>query len=30
VLDHIGDEATEERCRQGALALCKAHPVYQA
>jgi glycine hydroxymethyltransferase len=30
VLDHIGDEATEERCRHGALALCKAHPVYQA
>jgi glycine hydroxymethyltransferase len=29
VLDHIGDTATEERCRQGALALCKAHPVYQ-
>ncbi|HET6564358.1 MAG TPA: serine hydroxymethyltransferase [Xanthomonadales bacterium] len=30
VLDHIGDTATEERCRQGALALCKTHPVYQA
>jgi glycine hydroxymethyltransferase len=30
VLDHIGDEDTEKRCRQAALTLCKAHPVYQA
>jgi glycine hydroxymethyltransferase len=30
VLDHIGDAAVEQRCREGALALCKAHPVYQS
>ncbi len=30
VLDNIGDSAVEKRCQQAALALCHAHPVYQA
>lgn len=30
VLDNIGDANVENRCQQAALALCKAHPVYQA
>lgn len=28
VLDNVGDTATEDRVREQALALCKAHPVY--
>jgi glycine hydroxymethyltransferase len=30
VLDNIGDSAVEAQCKVAALALCKAHPVYQA
>ena len=28
VLDHVGDEGTEGRARDAALALCRKHPVY--
>ncbi len=28
ILDNVGDTATEDRVREQALALCKAHPVY--
>jgi len=28
VLDHVGDEGTERRARDAALALCRKHPVY--
>jgi len=28
VLDHVGDEGTERKARDAALALCRRHPVY--
>jgi len=30
VLDHVGDEGTERKARDAALALCRKHPVYAA